>query len=336
MQLMWISGPTGKVRKISITARNVVVWGSSLMFGLVAVGVLLYHVGFKIAIEVRPSLALSLGGIATKAEEERMESYYRQRLQAVQTSLDATVQKIRQLQTLKDRFMVLATPVPLREKHDGVGDGRGGPLIPVLTSPPPVASLPASMDDTLKEATQFQKTLDDVQKNWRQQLSWLKTLPTGIPIGGDYGLSSGYGLRNDPLTGTLARHDGLDFSAAFGTPILAAADGVVTRVGHDVSYGNVVEITHAEGFVTRYAHLSRALVVPGQKVTRGQHVADVGSTGRSTGPHLHYEVINKGFVINPAQVLLFSHGLTRQEEESCSGKKSPLLIWPRPRKSSTP
>ncbi len=309
MQLMWISGPTGKVRKISITARNVMVWGSSLSFALVAVGVLLYHIGFKIAIEVQPSLALSLGGVATKAEEDRMESYYRQKLRVVQTTLDTTVQQIRQLQTLKDRFMVLATPIPLREKHDATGDGRGGPLVPVLAFPPsPVASLPASMDGTLKEATQFQKLLDDVQQHWRQQISWLETLPTGLPIGGDYGVSSGYGLRSDPFTGALARHDGLDFSAAFGTPILAAADGVVTRVGHDVSYGNVLEITHAEGFVTRYAHLSRTLVVPGQKVARGQHVADVGSTGRSTGPHLHYEVIHNGYVINPAQVLLFNRG----------------------------
>lgn len=309
MQLMWISGPTGKVRKISITARNVLMWTSGLSFGLVAMGVLFYHIGFKIAIEVRPSLALSLGGIATKAEEEKMESYYRQRLKTVQTTLDATVQQIRQLQTLKDHFMVLATPIPLREKHDGAGDGKGGPLISVLAPPlPPTASLPASMDGALQEATQFQKLLDDVQHNWRQQLSWLQALPTGLPIGGDYGISSGYGLRSDPFTGALARHDGLDFSAVSGTPILAAADGVVTRVGHDVSYGNVVEITHAEGFVTRYAHLSRALVVPGQKVTRGQHVGNVGSTGRSTGPHLHYEVIHNGYVINPAQVLLFSRG----------------------------
>ena len=309
MQLMWISGPTGEVRKVSITARNVLVWASALSFALISTGFLLYLIGFKIAIEIRPDLARSLGGVTTKAEQDRMESFYRDRLAAMQASLDSTVQQIRQLQNLKDRFMMMATPVPLREKRGAASDGKGGPLVPALDPPPALAGpLPVSLEGTLEEATRFQKLLEEVQQKWAQQLSWLQTLPTGVPISGDYGISSGYGLRNDPFTGALARHDGLDFSAPAGTSILAAADGVVTRVGHDVSYGNVVEITHAEGFMTRYAHLSRALVVPGQKVKRGQHVADVGNTGRSTGPHLHYEVFHNGAVINPTQVLSFSRG----------------------------
>ncbi len=309
MQLMWISGPTGEVRKVSITARDILIWASALSFALISTGFLLYLIGFKIAIEVRPDLARSLGGVTTKAEQDRMESFYRDRLAAMQASLDSTVQQIKQLQTLKDRFMMMATPVLLREKHGAASDGKGGPLIPVLSPPPALAGpLPASLEGTLQEVARFQKLLDEVQQNWAQQLSWLQTLPTGIPISGDYGISSGYGLRNDPFTGALARHDGLDFTAPPGTSILAAADGVVTRVGHDASYGNVVEITHAQGFMTRYAHLSQALVVPGQQVKRGQHVADVGNTGRSTGPHLHYEVFHNGSVINPAQVLSLSRG----------------------------
>lgn len=311
MQLMWISGPMGEVRKVSITARHVLVWASVLSFTLVATGFLLYLVGFKIAIEVRPELARSLGGVTTKAEQDRMESFYRDRLAAIQSVLDSTVQEIHQLQTLKDHFMTLATPVPLREKRGGASDGRGGPMIPALMPPPePTDSLPASLNSTYQEFTQFQKLLEEAQQRWSQQLSWLRTLPTGVPLslGSDVGVSSGYGLRSDPFTGALARHDGLDFTAPIGTPILAAADGVVTRVGHDTNYGNVVEITHTEGFVTRYAHLSRAWVVVGQEVKRGDHVADVGNTGRSTGPHLHYEVLRNGLAINPAQVLFLSHG----------------------------
>ena len=88
-----------------------------------------------------------------------------------------------------------------------------------------------------------------------------------------------------------------------GTPILAAADGLVTRSGWEDTYGNIVEVTHAEGFMTRYAHISKRLVTEGQRVKRGQHIADVGSTGRSTGPHLHYEVFRHGHVMNPVQVL---------------------------------
>jgi murein DD-endopeptidase MepM/ murein hydrolase activator NlpD len=143
--------------------------------------------------------------------------------------------------------------------------------------------------------------------DWDKQLTWLQTLPTGIPIGGDYRVSSGFGLRNDPFTGTLARHEGLDFTAATGTPILAAADGVVTRSGWEDTYGNIVEVTHAEGFVTRYAHISKRLATEGQKVKRGQRIAEVGNTGRSTGPHLHYEVFRFGRVLDPAQVVTFNH-----------------------------
>jgi murein DD-endopeptidase MepM/ murein hydrolase activator NlpD len=100
----------------------------------------------------------------------------------------------------------------------------------------------------------------------------------------------------------MAKHEGLDFSAPVGTPILASAGGVVSRSGWDGHYGNVVEINHAEGFKTRYAHASALLVRVGQTVKRGDVIAKVGNTGRSTGPHLHYEVIRAGTHINPANM----------------------------------
>jgi murein DD-endopeptidase MepM/ murein hydrolase activator NlpD len=140
-------------------------------------------------------------------------------------------------------------------------------------------------------------------KDWDRQLLWLQTLPTGVPIAGDFKVTSGFGMRNDPFTGTLARHEGLDFTAVSGTPILATADGTVTRSGWEDTYGNIVEVTHAEGFMTRYAHISKRHVTEGQPVKRGQKIAAVGSTGRSTGPHLHYEVFRYGRVLNPIQVL---------------------------------
>jgi murein DD-endopeptidase MepM/ murein hydrolase activator NlpD len=99
-------------------------------------------------------------------------------------------------------------------------------------------------------------------------------------------------------------HEGLDFVAEVGTPIVATAAGTVSRSAWDGSYGNVVEITHIEGFITRYAHLSKRLVEVGQKVQRGDTIAQLGNTGRSTGPHLHYEVIRNERVLNPTQMLL--------------------------------
>jgi murein DD-endopeptidase MepM/ murein hydrolase activator NlpD len=304
MQLMWVSGPTGHVRTISITARKVLIGTCAMAFALVATGFLLYLIGFKIAIEVRPELARSLGGVTTQAEQHRMESVYRERLAKLQDMLDSTARDIRQLQALKNRFMELATPATMREKRSISEDGKGGPLLPTSHPGQDIRQpLSHAFDEATEEFGQFQSIVNSMPKDWDRQLLWLQTLPTGVPIGGDFKVTSGFGMRNDPFTGTLARHEGLDFTAVSGTPILATADGTVTRSGWEDTYGNIVEVTHAEGFMTRYAHISKRHVAEGQSVKRGQRIADVGSTGRSTGPHLHYEVFRYGRVLNPIQVL---------------------------------
>ncbi len=308
MQLMWVSGPTGNVKTISITAKKVLVAAGAFSFALVVAGFLLYLIGFKIAIEVHPELARSLGGVTTEAEQQRMESVYRERLARLQGALNATAVEIRQLQQLKNRFMELATPASLREKGNVKEDGKGGPLLPTSRHDAPQNQpLAHTMDSAMHDIDAFEKAVSNMREDWSKQLVWLQTLPTGVPIGGDFRVTSGWGMRLDPFTGQLARHEGLDFTAASGTAILAAADGVVTRSGWENTYGNIVEVTHAEGFMTRYAHISQRRVAEGQRVKRGQHIADVGSTGRSTGPHLHYEVFRHGRVLNPAQVLPVNH-----------------------------
>lgn len=304
MQLMWVSGPTGHVRTISITARKVLIGSVALAFTLVATGFLLYLVGFKIAIEVRPELARSLGGVTTEAEQARMESVYREQLTKLQGMLDTTAQDIRQLQQLKNRFMEIATPSSLRERNNAKEDGKGGPLLPEnRTALGSHDSLVQAINETTEEFKQFNSVVNYMREDWSKQLEWLETLPTGLPISGNFHVSSGFGMRNDPFTGTLARHEGLDFTAPTGTAIIAAADGVVTRSGWEDTYGHIIEITHAEGFVTRYAHISKRHVAEGTNVKRGQRIADVGSTGRSTGPHLHYEIFRHGRVLNPLHVL---------------------------------
>lgn len=304
MQLMWVSGPTGAVKTISITARKVVAGAAMLSLVLLAAGSLLYLVGFKIAIEVRPELARRLGGVTTEAEQQRVESVYRDRLAQLQGVLDATTREIRQLQQMKNHFMEMATPASLREKSASGERGRGGPLLTshrrdVGQGQP----LEHSLGQAMNEFGEIDRAVRSMRADWGAQLAWLQALPTGLPIGGDFSVSSGWGMRFDPFTSQLARHEGLDFTATDGTPILAAAGGLVTRSGWEATYGNIVEITHAEGFMTRYAHISQRRVTEGQRVTRGQHIADVGSTGRSTGPHLHFEVFRHGRVLNPAQVL---------------------------------
>ena len=122
--------------------------------------------------------------------------------------------------------------------------------------------------------------------------------PSGRPVHDGY-ISSYFGERMDPFTGEEGMHKGLDFAADAGSDVLAVAAGIVTWAGPRSGYGNMVEIAHGKGFVTRYAHADRTLVSVGDEVQRGQAIAIVGSTGRSTGPHVHFEVLKNGQQIDP-------------------------------------
>nr|WP_282565500.1 M23 family metallopeptidase [Paradevosia shaoguanensis] len=127
--------------------------------------------------------------------------------------------------------------------------------------------------------------------------------PVHKPFDGVLRQSSTFGNRRDPFTGRSAFHSGIDFPAPSGTSVLSAGAGKVTFVGQQSGYGNMVEIDHGNGLITRYAHLSAFLVKEGQVVATGSPIAKVGSTGRSTGPHLHFEVRRDENAVNPQQFL---------------------------------
>ena len=175
----------------------------------------------------------------------------------------------------------------------------GGPEDVVPAGQAPAVPTVSELLDTLSE------TIDDRSR----QLAALETLilsrelarqivPGGRPVESGY-ISSFFGRRPDPFTGETAYHAGIDFAGAPGTRVLAVADGVVSFAGKDKGYGKLVEVTHGNGYVTRYAHNSSLLVEPGQTVRRGDSLALMGSTGRSTGTHLHFEVLRDGKHMNP-------------------------------------
>jgi murein DD-endopeptidase MepM/ murein hydrolase activator NlpD len=306
MQLMWVSGPTGRVRKISITLRTVSMGIAIFAAFLIAVGGILHFVGLRIAIEARPDIARAMGGVLTQAEQDKIEEAYQERLRLIQENLQATTEELLQIQKIKDRFMEMATPSAVKSQIPG-GNAKGGPLKPASFKSTNSSDLVESLDESLHNVTAFKKSVQEVNQLWTKQLTWLSALPTGLPVKGHYNLSSGYGFRIDPFTQTMAKHEGLDFAASVGTPIIASAGGVVSRAGYEAQYGNMVEIKHAEGFMTRYAHASQILVRTGQTVKRGDIIAKVGNTGRSSGPHLHYEVMRAGAHINPANMLPKEH-----------------------------
>jgi murein DD-endopeptidase MepM/ murein hydrolase activator NlpD len=146
---------------------------------------------------------------------------------------------------------------------------------------------------TFKQLFNSWKKLDQLQDG-------VIAVPSDKPVKQDVSFTSGFGVRSDPFNSGAAMHPGIDLAGSYGTPIYATADGTVRRAGwNSGGYGNLVEIDHGRGITTRYGHMSAIMVSPGQHVTRGQQVGRMGSTGRSTGNHLHYEVRIDGRAVNP-------------------------------------
>jgi murein DD-endopeptidase MepM/ murein hydrolase activator NlpD len=144
-------------------------------------------------------------------------------------------------------------------------------------------------------------SFDDLGQAFQERMELLAATPNLMPVEGWF--SHGYGWRKDPFTGDREFHRGMDIVAQAGTPIIAPADGVVSRGGRFPQLGNSVDLAHGYGYVTRYAHMSEIKVKAGDRVRRGEVIGRVGSTGRSTGPHLHYEVFRDGKRVNPWKYL---------------------------------
>ncbi len=172
--------------------------------------------------------------------------------------------------------------------------GEGGPLgAPTLST--------RSVDDP-KLSARFDQLLGNIDRMNLLRIAAEK-VPYAIPVHSTYRMTSGFGGRSDPFGRGRRRHEGVDLAAPVGTPIYATADGVVETAGRESGYGNVVRIRHELGFETVYGHQSKIRVQVGQQVSRGERIGDMGSTGRSTGSHLHYEVRVNGQPVNPMTYL---------------------------------
>lgn len=185
------------------------------------------------------------------------------------------------------------------------GPGVGGPLVPPTESyqgfsardAAKLRRLDTHIELAASKAHVQENNLQDLLNYFSEQRSQLSSTPSIWPVRG--WVTSAFGVREDPFTGENRIHEGLDIAASIGTPIKAPADGIVTYVGARGGYGKVLTIDHGYGVITHYGHLSEQRVTEGQRVTRGDLIATVGNTGRSTGPHLHYEVLINGLPVNP-------------------------------------
>ena len=167
-----------------------------------------------------------------------------------------------------------------------------------LTFSPVLKQLTDIGNQAQRRTFEMQRLLSKLDK----KRSLLSSIPSIYPVKG--WVSSGYGYRISPFTGEKTRHRGIDIASAIGTPILAPANGVVIFSGRKENFGNFIMIAHGYGIVTRYGHNAHNLVQPGQKVKRGDQIGTVGASGRTTGPHLHYEVWVNGHPSNPRKFIL--------------------------------
>ncbi len=169
-----------------------------------------------------------------------------------------------------------------------------------------------------KEINSRERSFRELKDLLEAKRSVLASTPTIWPVRGV--ITAGYGYRLSPFTGQREMHEGLDIAAPFGTPIMATADGIVSFVGPLASFGNVVFVNHGHGFTTFYAHTSTIPVKEGQQVKRGQVIAYIGTTGRTTGPHVHYEVQVNGAAVNPLKYIVDPVGAKYANEAEAGGQ----------------
>jgi murein DD-endopeptidase MepM/ murein hydrolase activator NlpD len=299
MHLIITDAWLAKSRPLHLNGVQLVLAALAAALALMLIAVGLYHLVFlKGAREGWPVIG-TLVKMVVKDEFEQRDRFLRENIDVMAKKVGEMQAKVLQLEALTERVSQLAgVPIPASAK---AAPGQGGALI---------GNRPLTMEElkqTLADLETVSNTKADLLTVMESRLFDQKIakvmLPTAQPVPGS-NLGSPFGFRIDPITGRSALHTGLDFQADQGTPILAAAGGVVVVQEYHAAYGNMVEIDHGNGLITRYAHASATFVKKGDLVKRGQKIAAVGSTGRSTGPHLHFEVLADGTPQDPQKFLV--------------------------------
>lgn len=307
MHLIITDAWLAKSRAIHLSGARLLLAGLTLSFALMLVAAGLYHwVFLKGAREGWPVVG-SLVRLVVKDEFEQRDRFLRENLDVMAKRLGEMQAKLLQLESLGERVSGLAGLNPNEVKSQ---PGQGGVL--VAGRPLSMAELQATLADLDRLTEQRTDLMAVMESRLFEQKVRSMMVPTQQPVA-DGNLGSSFGWRIDPFTGRSALHTGLDFQADPGTPILAAAGGVVVTQEFHPDYGNLIEVDHGKDLITRYAHASRVLVKKGDLIRRGQKIAAVGNTGRSTGAHLHFEVLVQGVPQDPQKFLAAGRQLPAQQ-----------------------
>jgi murein DD-endopeptidase MepM/ murein hydrolase activator NlpD len=308
VQIILISDRLAKARSLSISKRHLLALGLFTISLVCAGSVGLYWLTLRYASEVPlPGLQRLLLS-AQEAEAERSRSFVQQNLNAMAVKLGEMQAQLTRLDALGERLSSISG---VRDIRFTEAPGLGGASPTLL--PPQNLSL-AEFSEKLALLSRQVESRNDMlgvlDAQLFEQAVKKRLLPTMMPVAASYNASS-FGRRIDPFTGQWAMHEGIDFLADSGSPIHAAAAGVVIFSGFHPQYGYVIDIDHGNDLVTRYAHCSKLYVREGDVLQRGRKIAESGSTGRSTGPHLHFEVRYRGTAQNPAKFLEATQAVAR-------------------------
>lgn len=302
MKFKIVSSRTGNVRQFDLTRPKV-------LLGVAVVALVSISLVFGAGLQVGRFVAGPLKNeqLARKVEQQRLDiKAARGQLQgnvdalasrvgmmnAHLIRLDALGRRITDLANL-DRGEFDFDKPPPAGGPEGTEQVSGSAQVPELTAV--LDALESQLADRERQLTVLESLMSTRQLGER-------ILPGGLPVIGGW-ISSHFGFRSDPITGHTAFHSGVDFAAVPGSHVIATGPGIVSFAGYKTGYGNVVEITHPTGYVTLYGHNSRNLVHEGETVQKGQAVAVIGSTGRSTGTHVHFEVERNGSPVNPTRYM---------------------------------
>ena len=300
MNIILVSDSLAKSRHVTLSQKQVFL----VAFGILLAGFMLamatYVVTMKFAVDLRNPYLRTLLAALHQDDLKRSEAEMKDNLNAMAVKVGELQARIMRLDAFGVR-LGKAAGIKAEEFRFDETPGQGGPA--------PAAGRDLSLSEFNQLLAEISRVLDDRSDKLGVLDSLLmddrlarKTVPTTMPVSAGY-YSSNYGYRIDPITGRSTFHTGVDIIAAPGTSVMAAAGGVVSFSGFMAEYGNVVEVDHDNGLTSRYAHLSKSMVKSGDVVMKGQLIAQVGSTGRTTGPHLHFEVREKGIPLNPNKFL---------------------------------
>ncbi|MCR4300525.1 MAG: M23 family metallopeptidase [Sulfuricaulis sp.] len=292
----------GKGRNTTLSHRHLILISLVVLVALpVLLGVVAYRAQDMLSVYNADSLMAAqrreLAAQRTAVVETRRNT---------EAHLNALAQRMGQMQAHLMRLNALGSRLTrmagldAREFNFSVEAAMGGPETSAASANPP--ELMNSLDRLTREIERQQERLSALENLLLDRKLNAAVTPSGWPVEGGW-ISSGFGLRADPFNGHQSQHDGVDIASNMGSPILSVGDGVVSHSGEKAGFGLLVEITHESGLTTRYAHTRTVLVRVGDRVQKGQAIAQIGTSGRSTGPHLHFEVVRNGTPVNPMRYL---------------------------------